>query len=135
MRHLGGLAPIQVGLLARRMMDSAGVRLLVAAAGGAQRPAPAELGAHVSAVGMAVVAPPAHVENPAAATTTDEARVQKWRRRLESLQKRIAGGCHLTRDPSALIDSAGFAISGLETFYAQGPKVWSFLYRGVGTAR
>jgi ubiquinone/menaquinone biosynthesis C-methylase UbiE len=64
-----------------------------------------------------------------------EARVQKWQRRLEPLQKRIGGGCHLTRDPRALIESAGFAISGLETFYAQGPKFFSFLYRGVGTVR
>jgi len=29
MRHLGGLAPIEVGLLARRMVGSAGFRMLV----------------------------------------------------------------------------------------------------------
>ena len=61
-----------------------------------------------------------------------EPRVQKWQRRLEPLQKLVSGGCHLTRDPRALIESAGFAISGLETFYAQGPRPLSFLYRGVG---
>jgi ubiquinone/menaquinone biosynthesis C-methylase UbiE len=63
---------------------------------------------------------------------SSEPRVQKWQRRLEPLQKRISGGCHLTRDPRALIESAGFAVSGLETFYARGPKPFSFLYRGVG---
>lgn len=63
---------------------------------------------------------------------SSEPRVQKWQRRLEPLQKRIGGGCHLTRDPRALIESAGFAVSGLETFYARGPKPFSFLYRGVG---
>jgi len=62
-----------------------------------------------------------------------EPRVQKWQRRLEPLQKRVGGGCHLTRDPRALIESAGFAVSGLETFYAEGPKAFAFLYRGVGT--
>jgi ubiquinone/menaquinone biosynthesis C-methylase UbiE len=61
-----------------------------------------------------------------------EPRVQKWQRRLEPLQKLVGGGCHLTRDPRALIESAGFAISGLETFYARGPEPFSFLYRGVG---
>ena len=64
---------------------------------------------------------------------SSEPRVQKWQHRLEPLQKRVSGGCHLTRDPRALIESAGFAISGLETFYARGPKAFSFLYRGVGT--
>jgi ubiquinone/menaquinone biosynthesis C-methylase UbiE len=66
---------------------------------------------------------------------SSEPRVQKWQRRLEPLQRRIGGGCHLTRDHRALIESAGFAISGLETFYADGPKPLSFLYRGVGTVR
>jgi hypothetical protein len=55
MHHLGGLAPIEVGLLARRMLGPAGVRLLVAASGGAQRIAPAELRAQVAAIGLAVV--------------------------------------------------------------------------------
>jgi ubiquinone/menaquinone biosynthesis C-methylase UbiE len=64
-----------------------------------------------------------------------EPRVQTWQRRLEPLQRRVGGGCHLTRDPRALIESAGFAISGLETFYAQGPRPFSFLYRGVGAVR
>ncbi len=64
---------------------------------------------------------------------SDEPRVQTWQRRLEPLQKRIAGGCHLTRDPGALIESAGFALGGVETFYAAGPRPLSFLYRGVAT--
>lgn len=64
---------------------------------------------------------------------SSEPRVQKWQRRLEPLQKRIGGGCHLTRDPRALIESAGFELSRLEMYFAAGPKPWSFLYRGVGT--
>ena len=64
---------------------------------------------------------------------SDEPRVQKWQHRLEPLQKRIAGGCHLTRDSRALIEEAGFAIDQVETFYAEGPRPWSFLYRGVAS--
>ena len=40
--------------------------------------------------------------------------VVKWQRRLEPLQRRIAGGCHLTRDPAVLIENAGLTIRTLE---------------------
>jgi SAM-dependent methyltransferase len=40
--------------------------------------------------------------------------VVKWQRRLEPLQRRIAGGCHLTRDPAALAEDAGLTIRTVE---------------------
>ena len=50
--------------------------------------------------------------------------VRRWQQRLEPLQKRVFGGCHLTRPMPALIGGAGFAISELDTFYEKGsPKV------------
>jgi hypothetical protein len=73
MRHLGGLAPIEIGLLPRGMVGPAGFRLLVAAPGGALRIATPELGAKLAAVGLAVVAPAAQVEDPDTAATADEA--------------------------------------------------------------
>ena len=36
--------------------------------------------------------------------------VAGWQRRLEPVWKRVAGGCHLTRDAAALIEGAGFTI-------------------------
>ncbi|MCD4523285.1 class I SAM-dependent methyltransferase [Nocardioides sp. cx-173] len=49
--------------------------------------------------------------------------VQAWQRRLEPLNKRIAGGCHLTRPISELLESAGFTISTVDVFYEEGaPK-------------
>lgn len=49
--------------------------------------------------------------------------VRRWQHRLEPLQKRIFGGCHLTRAIPDLLTSAGFAISELDTFYEDGaPK-------------
>jgi SAM-dependent methyltransferase len=49
--------------------------------------------------------------------------VQRWQRRLEPLQKRLFGGCHLTRPMSALITGAGFEIAELDVFYEdRGPK-------------
>lgn len=57
--------------------------------------------------------------------------VLRWQRRLEPLNKRLAGGCHLTRDIPALIRAAGFEITEVDTGYAAGnPKPWGFEYLG-----
>ena len=53
-----------------------------------------------------------------------DANVQAWQRRLEPLQKRVAGGCHLTREVEPMLVAAGFTVTALETFYEPGaPKV------------
>lgn len=43
--------------------------------------------------------------------------VRRWQHRLEPIQKRIAGGCHLTRDIPSLVLDAGFDIRELDTYY------------------
>lgn len=49
--------------------------------------------------------------------------VRKWQHRLEPTQKRIFGGCHLTREPSKLLTQAGFTLLEFDTFYEDGaPK-------------
>jgi len=58
-------------------------------------------------------------------------RVARWQRRLDPLQQRIAGGCHLTRDIAALVRGAGLEIEHLETSYLEGPAIsqpWSYAY-------
>jgi SAM-dependent methyltransferase len=50
-------------------------------------------------------------------------RVRRWQRRLDPLQQRIAGGCHLTRPIADLVTAAGFTITELDVFYEPGPKV------------
>jgi ubiquinone/menaquinone biosynthesis C-methylase UbiE len=60
--------------------------------------------------------------------------VERWQRRLEPLQRRLAGGCHLTRDVPHLLREAGFEIETLEEMYATGPRVsrpWCYVYLGV----
>jgi ubiquinone/menaquinone biosynthesis C-methylase UbiE len=53
----------------------------------------------------------------------DEA-VARWQRRLEPMQKRLFGGCHLTREIADLVEQAGFTIKELDVFYEEGaPKV------------
>ena len=50
-------------------------------------------------------------------------RVRRWQRRLEPVQKRIFGGCHLTRPVVELLTSAGFTVTELDVFYEDGsPK-------------
>jgi ubiquinone/menaquinone biosynthesis C-methylase UbiE len=56
--------------------------------------------------------------------------VRRWQRRLNPVQHRIAGGCHLDRLIDELITEAGLIISELETEYGQGPRPFSYLYRG-----
>jgi SAM-dependent methyltransferase len=58
--------------------------------------------------------------------------VAVWQRRLDPWQRRLADGCHLTRDIPALISDAGFVIDRIEQRYAKGPRPWSWFT--IGTA-
>jgi len=58
-------------------------------------------------------------------------KVVRFQRRVEPLQRRLADGCHLTRDPVALASSAGFEIEQLDQGYGVGPKAWSYLTRAA----
>ena len=50
-------------------------------------------------------------------------RVRRWQHRLEPLQKRLFGGCHLTRSIVELLSDGGFAISEIDVYYEKGaPK-------------
>ena len=57
--------------------------------------------------------------------------VAKWQHRIEPIQRRLADGCHLTRNPSALVEQAGFVMQRNEQRYVQGPKPWCWLTLGV----
>ncbi len=49
--------------------------------------------------------------------------VRRWQRRLEPLQKRFVGGCHLTRQIVDLLTKAGFTVTNVDVFYEEGaPK-------------
>jgi len=51
--------------------------------------------------------------------------VRRWQRRLEPVQKRITGGCHLTRPIVEMLESAGFTIRELDVFYEDGTSRFS----------
>jgi ubiquinone/menaquinone biosynthesis C-methylase UbiE len=46
-------------------------------------------------------------------------RVRHWQHRLEPIQKRLFGGCHLTRPIADLLTRAGFTITELDVYYQQ----------------
>jgi SAM-dependent methyltransferase len=49
--------------------------------------------------------------------------VRRWQRRLEPVQRRLFGGCHLTRPIVDLLTGAGFTLTELDVFYEKGaPK-------------
>jgi ubiquinone/menaquinone biosynthesis C-methylase UbiE len=62
-------------------------------------------------------------------------RVRVWQHRLEPLQKRMFGGCHLTRPIVGLLTAAGFTITELDVFYEDStPKVFGADSLGVARA-
>ena len=65
-----------------------------------------------------------------------EESVRRWQRRLEPVQRTVAGGCHLTRDIPALVEGAGWHVEESEQAYLPGPGVarpWTYVYRLLAT--
>lgn len=61
--------------------------------------------------------------------------VQRWQHRLEPMQKRLFGGCHLSRPIADLLTDAGFTLSEVEIFYEDGaPKFLAADTLGVAVA-
>jgi SAM-dependent methyltransferase len=59
--------------------------------------------------------------------------VRRWQQRLEPVQKRIFGGCHLTRPIVDLLTTAGFTITELDVFYEKSAPKFEGAY-SLGTA-
>ncbi|MEO6472502.1 MAG: methyltransferase domain-containing protein, partial [Aeromicrobium sp.] len=63
-------------------------------------------------------------------------RVRRWQHRLEPMQKRLFGGCHLTRRIPDLLTDAGFELAELEVFYEDdAPKVMAAMSLGVAVSQ
>lgn len=59
--------------------------------------------------------------------------VARWQHRLDGLQQRLFGGCHLARDIPRLVEAAGFTLGRLEQSYLPGPsfsRPWGYLSVG-----
>jgi ubiquinone/menaquinone biosynthesis C-methylase UbiE len=61
--------------------------------------------------------------------------VQRWQHRLDPLQQKLFGGCHLTRQIVNLVTNAGFTIAEVDEFYEDGaPKILGADSLGVAVA-
>ena len=60
--------------------------------------------------------------------------IARWQRRIDPIERRIADGCHLSRDPVGLLESAGFRVERLEQRYVSGPKPWSYFTIAVASS-
>ena len=61
--------------------------------------------------------------------------VRRWQHRLEPIQKRLFGGCHLTRPIADLVTEAGFTIKEIDVFYEKSaPKPVGAASLGVAVA-
>ena len=59
--------------------------------------------------------------------------VARWQERLNPLQRKVFGGCHLTRPIDELIRGAGLDVTSLENHYLKGPKPFGYMYVGTAT--
>jgi len=63
-------------------------------------------------------------------------RTQRWQHRLDPWQQRLAGGCHLIRDPAALVEQSGMRLRAVDTGDLpgfSGPAALTFGYLGTAT--
>jgi len=60
-----------------------------------------------------------------------EAWIRRWQERLTPLWRVVAGGCHLNRDPTGLIEAGGFSLRQVDALYLNGLKPLTFNYRGI----
>jgi ubiquinone/menaquinone biosynthesis C-methylase UbiE len=57
-----------------------------------------------------------------------------WQRRFEPLNKKLAGGCHLTRNIPDFLERAGFHIENLDAYYFEGePKPFGYTFEGIAS--
>jgi ubiquinone/menaquinone biosynthesis C-methylase UbiE len=60
-----------------------------------------------------------------------DVRVARWQRRLDPIQQRIAGGCHLSRDTVALVNQSGLQLLDSEHYYLRGvPRFGGYMTEG-----
>ncbi len=63
-----------------------------------------------------------------------ERSMARLQRTLEPAQKLFADGCHLTREPAALVRAAGFEVVELDSRYVGGRAPWNYLSLGVAAS-
>lgn len=61
-------------------------------------------------------------------------KVARFQQRWDPVQKRLFGGCHVSRPIADLVTGAGFDIVRLDNSQLTGPKSFGYVYEGAATA-
>jgi len=56
--------------------------------------------------------------------------VERWQHRITPIWRHLSGGCHLDRKMDDLMRSAGFELMDLRNEYADGPRIFTYMYEG-----
>lgn len=59
--------------------------------------------------------------------------VARWQHRLDPIERRIAGGCQLSRDIPALVRDSGLEVESVDASYLPGPRAgrpWTYVFSG-----
>ena len=65
----------------------------------------------------------------------DDENVRRWQHRLDPLQQRIAGGCHLIRHVPSMLSDAGFDVVEMSRWYEGRPRSFMAMTRALVTPR
>jgi ubiquinone/menaquinone biosynthesis C-methylase UbiE len=58
--------------------------------------------------------------------------IAHWQQRIEPINMKLAGGCHLTRQIDKSIENAGFRMEHLDSYYINGePKPFGYTFEGT----
>ena len=61
--------------------------------------------------------------------------VARWQDRLTPFHRLYAGGCRLNRKIDSIIQESGFELERMENVYMCGPRIGSYLYKGLAVMR
>jgi SAM-dependent methyltransferase len=65
----------------------------------------------------------------------DDEDVRRWQHRLDPLQQRMAGGCHLIRHVPSMLSDAGFDVVEISRWYEGRPRSFKAMTRALATPR
>ena len=63
-----------------------------------------------------------------------DAKTARFQERWDPVQKRLFGGCHVSRPIASLVEDAGFTIERLDNSELKGPKGFGYIYEGVAVS-
>lgn len=65
---------------------------------------------------------------------SSDAKVARRQRQWDPIQRRLFGGCHVSRPISELLEGAGLRVEHVDFSQLKGPKVFGFIYEGTAVA-